>query len=66
MFMKRKGYYEWWHLSSFKYPIEMLFAASPMEFEGLYNDIIFWCEMIVLGIIKEIAIVNLMQLYYST
>ena len=44
-----------WHISQLVAPIEALFVASPLAFGGLHNDINFFCEVILLEVIKEIA-----------
>ena len=47
-----------WHISQLVAPIEALFVASPLAFGGLHDDIIFCREVILPGVIKEIATAN--------
>ena len=46
-------------------PIEALFVASPPGFDGLHDDINFYCEMIIPEVIKEIVTTNSMGPHYN-
>ena len=39
-------------------PIEANFIPSPLAFDRLYSDIIFWSMTLVLEVIKEIATIK--------